>query len=142
MARNSNKVIALGAGLARNIKASPQLAPKKGSKEPIWKPVTVALLIRLEARAGREKELGNFLRASLSRVQQEPATAAWFANRSNKSTFAIYCVFTEEKGRQAHLTAVMATMLKEPTRELLAKPPVIEKIEVLAAKLIEFQLTD
>ena len=143
MARTSNKVIALRAVLARNLKAVPQLAPKKGlAKDSNWKPVTVALLIRLEARPGREKELGNFLRASLARVQQEPTTVAWFANRSSKSTFAIYCVFTEEKGRQAHLTAALATMLKEPTRGLLAKPPVIEKIEVLAAKLVEFQLTD
>jgi hypothetical protein len=142
MARNSNKVIALGAVLARNIKAPPQLAPKKGTKEQKWKPVKLALLIRLEARAGKEKDLGDFLRGSLSSVQQEPATAAWFANRSSKSTFAVYCVFTEENGRQAHLTAVLAKLLKEPTRDLLAKPPVIEKIDVLAAKLIDFQLTD
>ena len=141
MARSSNKVIALGAVLARNIKAVPQTAAKKRSTEPKWKPVKLALLIRLEARAGKEKELGDFLRASLSLVQQEPATAAWFAIRSSKTTFAVFCVFTEEKSRQAYLTGPLTSLLKEQTRELLAKPPGIEKLDVLAAKLIDFQLS-
>jgi quinol monooxygenase YgiN len=142
MARNSNKVVALGAALARNIRAVPQVALEKRSTEPKWKPVKLALLVRLEARSGKEKALGDFLRANLSLVQTESATAAWFALRRSKSTFAVFVVFTEESGRQAHLTGALATLLKEQTRELLAKPPVIEKIDVLAAKLIDFQVTE
>ena len=139
MATGSNKVIALGTALVRNIKASPRLVPKKVRTEAKWQPVKLALLIRLEARTGKEKELGNFLRSRLTLVQQEPATAAWFAVRSSKSTFAVFCVFTEEKGRRTNLTAFHATLLKDPTRALLAKPPVFKKIDVLAAKLMDFQ---
>ena len=140
MARNSNKVVSLGAVLARNIRAAPQAALHKRLAEPKWKPVRLASMIRLEARAGKEKELGDFLRGSLSLVQQEPATAAWFAMRLSKSTFAVFNIFTDEKGRQAHLTGQFAKSLKEQTRELLAKPPAIEKMDVLAAKLIDFQV--
>lgn len=140
MARSSNKVVSLRAVLARNIKTAPQVALRKRLSEPQWKAAKLAAMIRLEARAGKEKELRDFLRASLALAQQEPATVAWFAVRLSKSTFAIFNVFTEEKDRQAHLSGLVARLQKEPARELLARPPVIEKMEVLAAKLIEFQL--
>ena len=98
MAKSSNRVIALGTVLVRNIKASPQVVPKKVSTEPKWKPVKLALLIRLEARTGKEKELGDFLRSCLTSVQQAPTTAAWFAIRSSKSTFAVFLRVYRGKG--------------------------------------------
>ncbi len=42
---------------------------------------SVALLVRLEAKPGKEAEVESFLRGGLSVVQQEPATTAWFAIR-------------------------------------------------------------
>jgi quinol monooxygenase YgiN len=43
--------------------------------------VTVALLVRLEAKPGKETEVENFLRGGLAVVQEEPGTTAWFAIR-------------------------------------------------------------
>ena len=43
--------------------------------------------------------------------------------------------FPDEAGRQAHLSGRVAAALMQKAGELLAKPPAIEKVDVLAAKL-------
>ena len=97
--------------------------------------VTVALLVRVEAKPGREADVESFLRGGLSVVQGEPATTAWFAIRLGTSTFGIFDAFPDESGRQAHLSGRLAAALMEKTPELLTQPPAIEKVDVLAAKL-------
>ena len=97
--------------------------------------VTVALLVRVEAKPGREADVESFLRGGLSVVQGEPATTAWFAIRLGPSTFGIFDAFPDESGRQAHLSGRLAAALMEKTPELFAQPPAIEKVDVLAAKL-------
>ena len=97
--------------------------------------VTVALLVRLEAKPGKEADVESFLRGSLSLVQEELATTAWFAIRMGPSTFGIFDAFPDEAGRQAHLTGKVAAALKEKASDLFAKPPEIQKVDVLAAKL-------
>lgn len=97
--------------------------------------VPFALFVRLEAKPGREREVESFLRGGLPIVQEEPATTAWFAIRMNPSTFAIFDAFPDEAGRQAHLSGRVAAALMAKAPDLLAKPPVIEKVDVLAAKL-------
>ena len=97
--------------------------------------VQFALFVRLEAKPGKEAEVESFLRGGLPIVQQEPATTAWFAIRMNQSTFAIFDAFPDEAGRQAHLSGRVAAALMAKAPDLLAKPPVIEKVDVLAAKL-------
>jgi quinol monooxygenase YgiN len=99
--------------------------------------VKVALWVRLEAKPGKEDDVANFLRDGLNLVQQEPATAAWFAIRLGPSTFGIFDAFPNEEGRQAHLSGRVAAALKERALELFAQPPKIEKIDVIAAKLPE-----
>lgn len=96
--------------------------------------VNVAL-VRLEAKPGKEADVANFLRGGLSVVQEEQATIAWFAIRLGPSTFGIFDAFPDEAGRQAHLSGRVAAALMAKASELLAQPPTIEKIDVLAAKL-------
>jgi len=97
--------------------------------------IKVGLYVHLEAKPGKETEVENFLRAGLAIVQEEPATAAWFALRIGPSTFGIFDVFPDDEGRQAHLSGRVAQALKTKAADLFAKPPAIEKIDVLAAKL-------
>jgi quinol monooxygenase YgiN len=97
--------------------------------------VNVALLVRLEAKPGKEAEVEEFLRGSLSIVEEEPATTTWFALKLGPSTFGIFDTFPDDAGRQAHLSGRVAAALMQKASELLAQPPVIEKVEVLAAKL-------
>jgi quinol monooxygenase YgiN len=97
--------------------------------------VTVALLVRLEAKPGKEADVESFLRGGLALVQEEPATTAWFALRLGPSTFGIFDAFPDDAGRNAHLAGRVAAALMANASELLAQPPSIERIDVLAAKL-------
>ena len=97
--------------------------------------VRVALWVRLDAKPGKEAEVESFLRSGLAIVEQEPATIAWFAIRMGSSTFGIFDAFPDEAGRQAHLTGRVAAALMAKASELLSKPPSIEKIDLIAAKL-------
>ncbi|MEP6470813.1 MAG: antibiotic biosynthesis monooxygenase [Acidobacteriota bacterium] len=97
--------------------------------------VKVALWVRLEAKPGREADVENFIRGGLPIVQEEPATTAWFGLRLGPSTFGIFDAFPDEAGRQAHLSGRVAAALMAQAGDLLAKPPTIEKLDVLAAKL-------
>ena len=97
--------------------------------------VRVALLVRLEAKPGKEADVADFLRSGLPLVQAEPATTAWFGIQLGPSTFGIFDAFPDDSGRQAHLAGKVAAALKERGGELFAEPPVIEQVDVLAAKL-------
>jgi quinol monooxygenase YgiN len=97
--------------------------------------VKVGLFVRLEAKAGKEAAVESFLRGGLPIVQEEPATTAWFAIRLGPTTFGIFDAFPDEAGRQAHLSGRVAAALMAKAPELLAQPPVIEKVDVLATKL-------
>ena len=97
--------------------------------------VTVGLLLRLEAKPGKEAEVESFLKGALPVVQDEPATTAWFAIRLGPTTFGIFDVFPDEAGRQAHMTGRVADALRAQWADLLAQPPSIEKVDILASKL-------
>ncbi|HEV8284347.1 MAG TPA: antibiotic biosynthesis monooxygenase [Chitinophagaceae bacterium] len=99
----------------------------------------VALLVRLEARQGKEKEVENFLTGALPLVENEPATATWYALRLGPSTFGIFDTFPDDEGREAHLSGEVAKALKEKAAELFSTPPSIEKVDVLASKIPEME---
>jgi quinol monooxygenase YgiN len=97
--------------------------------------VNLALLVRLEAKPGKEAEVEEFLHGGLPIVEEEPATTTWFALKLGPSTFGIFDTFPDDAGRQAHLSGRVAAALMQKAAELLALPPTIEKVQVLAAKL-------
>ena len=97
--------------------------------------VKVALYVQLEAKPGKEAEVEQFLNSGLALVEEEPETTAWFALRMGQSTFGIFDAFPSESGRQAHLSGRVAAALMAKASDLLAEAPVIQKIDVLAAKL-------
>ena len=73
--------------------------------------MTVGLLVRLEAKRGKEDEVAQLLRDGLSLVLEEPATPAWFAIRIAPAIFGIFDAFPDEDGRQAHLAGRLAAAL-------------------------------
>jgi quinol monooxygenase YgiN len=99
--------------------------------------VKVGLFLRLEAKPGKEKDVEAFLLGGRALVDNEPGTTAWFAIRLGPSTFGIFDVFQNEQGRQAHIDGEVAKILRAKASELFAKPPSIEKVDVLASKLRE-----
>ena len=97
--------------------------------------VKTALFVRLEAKPGKETAVESFLRDGLPLVQEEPATTAWFGIRLGPTTFGIFDAFPDEAGRQAHLSGKVAAALMAKAPDLLAEGPVIQNVDVLAAKL-------
>lgn len=97
--------------------------------------ITEALFVRLEAKPGKEAEVENFLRGGLPIVEAEPQTITWYALRLGPTTFGIFDTFPDDAGRQAHLQGRVAAALMAKAPELLAKPPSIDKVSVLAAKI-------
>jgi quinol monooxygenase YgiN len=97
--------------------------------------VHVALLARLEAKPGKEQAVADLLKGALPLANAESATTVWFALQLGPSTFGIFDAFADDSGRQAHLSGQIAAALMAKAPELLAQPPVIEKVDVLAAKL-------
>jgi quinol monooxygenase YgiN len=96
--------------------------------------VKVALLARLEARPGKEQEVEDFLKSALPLAQGEPKTVTWYAWKIGPTTFGIFDTFEAEDGRDAHLSGPIAAALMANADRLLASPPVIEKLDVLAVK--------
>jgi quinol monooxygenase YgiN len=96
--------------------------------------VTVGLWVRLEAKPGHEADLAAFLHAAAALAGTEPQTLIWFAVRLAPSTFGIFDAFPDEAGRAAHLMGPVAQALGDQAPTLLAGPPVIERLDVLAAK--------
>lgn len=97
--------------------------------------VSVALFVRLQAKAGKEAAVAAFLESGLALANQEAATPVWFALRFGPSTFGIFDAFEGEAGRDAHLAGPIAAALMAQAADLLAVPPSIEKVDVIAAKL-------
>ena len=97
--------------------------------------LTVSLFARLEAKPGKEQDVAAFLEQGLQLANHETTTPVWFALRLGPTTFGIFDAFKDEAGRQAHLTGPIAKALMAQAPNLFASPPVIDKLDVLGAKL-------
>jgi quinol monooxygenase YgiN len=96
--------------------------------------IKLALFVRLEAKPGKEAAVAKFLEAGLALANQEATTPIWFALKLSPTTFGVFDAFHDESGRQAHLAGPIAQALMAKAPELLAAPPVIERIDVLGLK--------
>jgi quinol monooxygenase YgiN len=94
-----------------------------------------SLLVRLEAKPGKENEVADFLQQGLQLANQEATTPLWFALRLGPTTFAIFDAFENEAGRETHVNGPIAKALMDNAPRLLSSPPAIERVEVLGAKL-------
>jgi quinol monooxygenase YgiN len=56
-------------------------------------------------------------------------------SRLGPTTFAIFDAFSDDAGRDTHLSGKVAKALMEKAPHLLAQPPKIEKADVLADRL-------
>ena len=97
--------------------------------------VSRGLLVRLEAKAGKEADVDAFLRSALPLVQREPGTTAWFAVRFGRGEYGIFDVFPDDDARDVHLAGPVAQALGQRGGELFAKAPRIQKLVVLANKM-------
>lgn len=99
--------------------------------------LSVAILAKLKAKPGKEKEVEAFLKSALALANEEPATPVWFALDLGNSTYVIFDAFADEAGRSAHLSGAIANALMARWSELLVEAPEIERVAVLASKVTE-----
>jgi quinol monooxygenase YgiN len=97
--------------------------------------VKVGLLARLRAKPGKESEVQKLLEGALPLAQDEAKTVVWFAIKLGPSEFGIFDAFADDAGRKAHLSGRIAAALMAKASELLAEPPRIDNVDVLAAKV-------
>ena len=97
--------------------------------------VRVGLAVRLEAKPGKEAEVAAFLKSGLALANQESQTTVWFALQFGPTSFGIFDAFPDDSGRKAHLNGPIAAALMAKAGALLASPPKIEHVDVLAAKV-------
>lgn len=93
-----------------------------------------AIVARVEAKPGKEEALETFLKSALPLAEEEEETVSWYALKIGPSTFGIFDTFNDESGREAHLKGKIAAALMQHAGELLSRPPIIEKVELLAVK--------
>ncbi|MBR0664677.1 antibiotic biosynthesis monooxygenase [Roseomonas hellenica] len=96
---------------------------------------SVALLVELKAKLGKEEEVAAFLERAGAVAAAEVGTLTWFAVRFDRTTFAIFDTFSDKGARHAHLGGQIAEALIASAADLLATPPEIRAADVLAAKL-------
>src|SRR5882757_2869481 len=94
--------------------------------------VNYALLVRLEAKPGKEKEVADFLKSAIPLVAEDPGTIHWFALQLGPSTVGTFDTFEQDDARKAHLTGKIAQALIAYAAALRAKDPVIEQVDLLA----------
>ena len=95
----------------------------------------LALYAHMKAKPGKAKEVEAFLASALPRARQEPGTITWYAFEESDGAYGIFDTFETEAARQAHLDGPIAKALMAKASELLAEPPAIHKIRLIANKL-------
>ena len=83
--------------------------------------VKFGILATLEAKIGKEHEVAAFLKSALPLVEAEPGTVSWFAIRVSPTTYAIFDVFNDEAGRDAHLAGEVAKALMAKRPKLITR---------------------
>lgn len=93
-----------------------------------------ALLVQLQARPGKEKDVEQFLTGALPLVEAEPGTRTWYALALGDGAYGIFDTFDDDEGREAHLNGKVAEALVAGADALFSEPPQIGRVDVLADK--------
>lgn len=96
--------------------------------------IKLGIVALLEAKPGKEEVLAGLLQSAQALAAAEAGTVVWYAFRSGPRSFGIFDAFNDEAGRTAHLQGPIAAALMARADELLASPPDIRKVDVLAVK--------
>ncbi len=91
-------------------------------------------LATLVAKPGKEQQLADFLNSALPLANAEPGTITWYAIRIDDTTFGIFDTFETQEAREAHINGPIAKALMDRADDLLAQPPTIQPVNVLASK--------
>jgi hypothetical protein len=97
--------------------------------------VSKGLLLRLPIRDGNSDDAAAFLRAGEAVVDDEPATADWFALKFESGDYSVFDVFPDTKGRRAHLLGKIPQQLALHGLPWLKGLPHMSFADVLSQKV-------
>jgi len=94
------------------------------------------LLVIMKAKKGKSQDVENFLNAGKELVSNEAKTLSWYAIKIDEFRYAIFDTFTEDAGRNAHLSGKVAAALMENAPVILEsfEGSAIQTIDILASK--------
>lgn len=90
--------------------------------------------VNIEAKSGKEADVEELLLLALPLARAQAGTRGWHAFKSGPSTFGIFATFDDAAGRHAYMEGEVAGLLLDRTEELLARPPQVTSVDVLAAR--------
>lgn len=93
------------------------------------------LLVRLEARQGKDREVEQFLRSAVPLVEEEIGTTAWFAMRFGRGEYGIFDAFLDDAAREEHLAGPVVLALQQHGNDLFNSPPQMQEVQILANKM-------
>ena len=104
-------------GVVANIASAEVLS----EKDPVsLHDAKTATIIKIAAAPGQGESLSNLLTAAGPIVADtEPKTLYWVALRLDRDHFAIFDIFADESGREAHFAGKVAGLLKEKSSALV-----------------------
>ncbi|MEU0394887.1 antibiotic biosynthesis monooxygenase [Streptomyces sp. NPDC006208] len=97
--------------------------------------MNIGLLARIEAKPEYADQVQGLLQSALQLAREEEHTVTWFAFRESETTFGVFDTFENEEGRTGHLQGRIAAALMEAAPTMLASPPDIRPVDLLAVKL-------
>ena len=94
--------------------------------------VRFGLLALIEAQPGKGDDLRAFLEEGRAIAAAEIGTVTWYAFKISDTSYGIFDTFETEDARQAHLDGEIPRALGRVAEDLLADPPDIRMVEVIA----------
>jgi quinol monooxygenase YgiN len=96
--------------------------------------IKFGLLAMLEAQEGKGPDLAAFLEQGRELAVAETGTVTWYALRISDTTYGIFDTFETEEARDAHLSGEIPKALAAVAGDLLASPPDIRTVDIIAVK--------
>ena len=94
----------------------------------------VGVLVRFEAKPDMVDEVEAMLTALAGQVEGEDSTIGWFGFREGPTTFGVFHAFTDEAGRETHMTEASEAM-RANASELFAAAPTVDAVDIVSAKV-------
>lgn len=94
-----------------------------------------AVVIRMEAKPEKAKQLEEFLKGKIAQVQKEPGIPSWYILKFSEVCMSIFASFKTESAAHAHQKSELLQSIFDVESELMIKQPVVIPVELLASKI-------
>ncbi|MGW4718664.1 putative quinol monooxygenase [Nocardia sp. NPDC004260] len=95
-----------------------------------------ALMVTFTTAEGKADAFAELLERARPLIEAEAGTTVWLAGRSatEPSTFFLVDVFTSPEEQKAHMAGAAAALILGEGSDLLAQPPTVSPLSVVAIK--------